>query len=54
MRWETSWVTNERIRLKSSDIGTHYWRRQADGRWVKEGGELLVKTAFAGAEGCTR
>jgi len=38
MRWEMSWVTNERIRLKSSDIGTYYWRRQADQRWVKEGG----------------
>jgi hypothetical protein len=38
MRWEMSWVTNERVRLKSSDIGTHDWRRQADGKWVKEGG----------------
>lgn len=38
MRWDMSWITNERIRLKSSDIGTHYWRRQADGSWVKEGG----------------
>ena len=38
MRWEMSWVTNERVRLRSSDIGTYEWRRQADGKWVREGG----------------
>jgi hypothetical protein len=36
MRWEMSWVDNDRIRLRSSDIGTYEWVRQADGRWLKE------------------
>jgi hypothetical protein len=38
MRWNLSWVSNDRIRLKSSDIGTFEWKRLADGRWVKERG----------------
>ncbi len=36
MRWDMAWVANDRIRLKSSDIGTYDWHRQDDGRWVKE------------------
>ncbi|MEO6812063.1 MAG: hypothetical protein ABI353_23375 [Isosphaeraceae bacterium] len=36
MRWNISWVSDDRIRLESSDIGTSYWRQQADGGWVKE------------------
>jgi hypothetical protein len=36
MRWEMSWISDDRIRLESSDIGTYYWRKQADGSWVKE------------------
>jgi hypothetical protein len=36
MRWDLSWVSNDRIRLRSSDIGTYYWQRQPDGRWKKE------------------
>jgi hypothetical protein len=36
MRWYMSWVSNDRIRLKSSDIGTYYWQRRADGSWQKE------------------
>jgi hypothetical protein len=38
MRWDMFWITNDRIGLKSSDIGTFYWQRQADGSWKKEGG----------------
>lgn len=36
MRWNMAWVADDRIRLESSDIGTYEWKRQADGRWVKE------------------
>jgi hypothetical protein len=36
MRWDLSWVSNDRIRLRSSDIGTYDWRRQPDGRWSKD------------------
>ena len=36
MRWGMAWVSNERIELKSSDIGTYYWSRQHDGTWRKE------------------
>ena len=36
MRWSMAWVSNERIELKSSDIGTYYWSRQPDGTWKKE------------------
>ena len=39
MRWNMSWVSDDRIRLESSDIGTYYWRKQADGGWVKEQAE---------------
>ncbi len=35
MRWDLAWVSNNRIRLESSDIGRYDWRRQADGTWVK-------------------
>jgi hypothetical protein len=37
MRWDLSWISDDRIRLKSSDIGTHDWQRKDDGRWSKEG-----------------
>ena len=37
-KWTMTWVKNDRVRLDSSDIGTHYWQRQADGKWRKEGG----------------
>ena len=53
MRWDMSWVSDDRIRLESSDIGTYYWRRRADGVWVKEppgkssGSELAPRTRFA-------
>ena len=36
MRWNLSWVSNDRIRLKSSDIGTYEWKRLSDGTWAKE------------------
>ena len=36
MRWKLSWVSNDRIRLNSSDIGTNEWKRLADGTWVKD------------------
>ena len=36
MRWKMSWVSDNRIRLESSDIGTYEWIRQADGDWVRE------------------
>ena len=36
MRWKMSWVSENRIRLESSDIGTRDWSRQSDGRWVSE------------------
>jgi hypothetical protein len=36
MRWTMAWVADDRIRLRSSDIGTFEWKRQADGSWVKE------------------
>jgi hypothetical protein len=35
MRWKLSWVSNDRIRLNSSDIGTYEWKRLADGTWSK-------------------
>ncbi len=39
MRWSMSWVGNDRVRLRSSDIGLFHWRRRADGRWLKEEAE---------------
>ncbi len=36
MRWDLSWDSNERIRLKSSDIGTYHWQRQRDASWKEE------------------
>ena len=36
MRWNMSWISDRRIRLQSSDIGTSYWDRQEGGTWVKE------------------
>jgi hypothetical protein len=36
MRWNMTWVADDRIRLESSDIGTYEWGRQADGSWVKK------------------
>jgi len=39
MRWNMSWVSDDRIRLESADIGTYDWCRQADGRWAKEHAE---------------
>ncbi len=36
MRWKMSWVSNDRIRLQNSDIGTLHWQRQSDGTWAKE------------------
>jgi hypothetical protein len=39
MRWSMSWVGNDCVRLRSSDIGSRHWRRHADGRWLKEEAE---------------
>jgi hypothetical protein len=36
MRWEMSWVADDRIPLESSDIGTYEWMRQTDRNWEKE------------------
>jgi hypothetical protein len=36
MRWNVSWVANDRIRLVSSDIGTYDWQKQPGGGWVRE------------------
>lgn len=36
MRWDVSWISNDRIRLESSDIGTYDWRKQPGGGWVRE------------------
>lgn len=35
-QWQMSWVSAEKIRLESSDIGTYYWTKQPDGTWKKE------------------
>lgn len=35
-RWSLTWISNDRIRLESSDIGTYCWSRQADNSWKKE------------------
>ncbi|HSY74442.1 MAG TPA: hypothetical protein VK810_03145 [Dongiaceae bacterium] len=36
MRWNMSWESNNRIRLDSSNIGTHHWTKQLDGNWKKD------------------
>jgi hypothetical protein len=36
MRWSMTWLSNDRIELKSSDIGTYHWSKQPDGTWRKE------------------
>jgi hypothetical protein len=33
MRWRLAWDAGNRLWLYSSDRGTCYWERQADGRW---------------------
>jgi hypothetical protein len=35
-RWKMSWVSADRIQLKSSDVGTYYWTSQPDGTWKKD------------------
>jgi hypothetical protein len=35
MRWRMSWISNECVRLDSSDIGTCFWEIQPDGSWSK-------------------
>ena len=35
-RWRINWVSDDKIRLESSDIGTYHWTRQTDGEWRKE------------------
>lgn len=39
MRWEMAWVSDDRVRLKSSDIGTLSWRKRPDGSWARERAE---------------
>jgi hypothetical protein len=39
MRWNVSWVSNDRIRLDSSDIGTYDWRKQPGGGWARKQAE---------------
>ena len=36
MRWNMTWLADDHILLKSSDIGARHWRRQPDGSWAKE------------------
>lgn len=36
MRWQVSWLANDRIRLDSSDIGAFHWQQHPDGSWKKE------------------
>ena len=33
--WNLSWDSIDRIKLESSDIGTYFWDRQADGTWKR-------------------
>ena len=35
MKWSMSWVSTNKIKLDSSDIGTYFWEEQADGTWKK-------------------
>lgn len=39
MRWDLTWDGNDRVVLRSSDIGTYHWVRQADGRWERGEGD---------------
>ena len=32
-RWSISWVSNDEVLLKSSDVGSYHIRRQQDGTW---------------------
>ena len=36
MKWSMTWVSTNKIQLDSSDIGTYFWERQADGTWKKK------------------
>src|SRR5690349_12225326 len=33
MNWSIAWVSTNKIRLDSSDIGTYFWVQQAQGGW---------------------
>lgn len=35
-RWRMAWVSTNKIKLESSDIGTYAWSEQADGIWKRE------------------
>jgi hypothetical protein len=35
MKWSLKWQGNDKIVLKSADIGTYIWQRQASGKWKK-------------------
>ncbi|MDB6022561.1 MAG: hypothetical protein JWQ04_2418 [Pedosphaera sp.] len=34
-KWNMSWISNEEIELKSSDIGDYRWKKQPNGNWQK-------------------
>lgn len=36
MKWSLKWQSNDKIVLKSADIGTFVWQRQASGEWKKQ------------------
>jgi hypothetical protein len=35
-RWDIEWISNDEIKLTSSDIGPLTWKRQSDGAWKRE------------------
>lgn len=35
MKWSLNWQGNDKIVLKSADIGTYTWQRQPDGKWKR-------------------
>jgi hypothetical protein len=35
MKWSLNWQGNDKIVLKSADIGTFMWQRGANGKWKK-------------------
>ena len=35
-QWQMSWVSTNKVKLESSDIGNYTWTKQADGSWKKE------------------
>jgi predicted small lipoprotein YifL len=35
-QWQMTWVSTNKIKLESSDIGTYVWTKQAHGTWKKE------------------